>query len=43
LKQFLESKLDHPVAMYADELKGVIKVRGADRSLIELFVYEQGF
>lgn len=43
LKQFLETRLDHPVATYIDELKGTIKVRGADRSLIELFVYEQGF
>ncbi|KAI6189597.1 hypothetical protein M3Y97_00025500 [Aphelenchoides bicaudatus] len=38
LKQFLEAKVEHPVATYIDELKGVIKVRGADRSLIELFM-----
>lgn len=43
MKEFLETTVDHPVATYVDELKGTIKVRGADRSLIERFVYEQGF
>jgi hypothetical protein len=35
----------HPVATHVDELKGLIKVKGADRTLIEQFVYdfESGF
>lgn len=43
LKQFLETKLGQPVATQADEIQGRIRVRGADRSLVEQFVYEAGF
>ncbi|CEF63698.1 39S ribosomal protein L49, mitochondrial [Strongyloides ratti] len=43
LKQFLEDNLKHKVATSVDELKGTIKVKGADRSLLEKFLYEKGF
>uniref|UniRef100_A0A7E4VZS9 Large ribosomal subunit protein mL49 n=1 Tax=Panagrellus redivivus TaxID=6233 RepID=A0A7E4VZS9_PANRE len=43
LKNFLEAELGHPVATYVDELKGMIKVKGAPRKLLEKFVYAQGF
>jgi hypothetical protein len=39
----LEKSLDHPVATHIDEIKGLIKVKGADRSLLERFVYDTGF
>ena len=40
LRNYLESQLGQPVATHVDELKGVIKVKGADRTLIEQFVYD---
>ncbi|CAJ0954601.1 unnamed protein product, partial [Mesorhabditis belari] len=35
LRAYLENKLNHPVATHVDEIKGRIKVKGADRSAIE--------
>ncbi|KAK0410163.1 hypothetical protein QR680_004986 [Steinernema hermaphroditum] len=43
LREFLEAELGHPVATHVDELKGRIKVKGAERSLLERFVFEKGF
>uniref|UniRef100_A0A0N5CD45 Large ribosomal subunit protein mL49 n=1 Tax=Strongyloides papillosus TaxID=174720 RepID=A0A0N5CD45_STREA len=43
LKQYLEEKVSHPVATSVDELKGIIKVKGADRSVLEQFLYDNGF
>ncbi|CAI4231354.1 unnamed protein product [Auanema sp. JU1783] len=43
LVSFLESTLGHPIASHVDELKGRIKVKGAERSLIEKFLFKQGF
>ena len=43
LKTFVESEVGHPIATYVDELKGVIKVRGAPRHVLEKFVFRQGF
>ncbi|VDL64403.1 unnamed protein product [Nippostrongylus brasiliensis] len=43
LRKFLEAELGRPVATHVDELKGRIVVKGADRSLIEKFLFSQGF
>lgn len=43
LKKWLEKQIKHPVATNVDELKGVIKIKGADRSLVEKCLYEFGF
>ncbi|KAI1723934.1 mitochondrial large subunit ribosomal protein (Img2) domain-containing protein [Ditylenchus destructor] len=43
LRSFLERELGQPVATNVDELKNRIKVKGADRSLLEKFVFESGF
>ncbi|KAI6186876.1 hypothetical protein M3Y98_00180900 [Aphelenchoides besseyi] len=43
LKEFLEERAKQPIATHVDELQGRVKVRGADRSLLEAFVYEKGF
>ena len=43
LKMYLEKELGHNVATYVDEFKGFIKVKGADRNLLERFFYERGF
>ena len=43
LRAYLEASLAHPVATHVDELKGRIRVKGADRSLLEQFLYEKGF
>ncbi|GMT11079.1 hypothetical protein PFISCL1PPCAC_2376, partial [Pristionchus fissidentatus] len=43
LRAYLEKELGHSVATHVDELKGRIKVKGADRSLLEMFLFEKGF
>ncbi|GMS80125.1 hypothetical protein PENTCL1PPCAC_2300, partial [Pristionchus entomophagus] len=43
LRWYLEEAVGHPVATHVDELKGRIKVKGADRSLLEKFLFEKGF
>uniref|UniRef100_A0A0N4Z0E5 Large ribosomal subunit protein mL49 n=1 Tax=Parastrongyloides trichosuri TaxID=131310 RepID=A0A0N4Z0E5_PARTI len=43
LKSYLEEKVGHPIATNVDEIKGIIKIKGADRSLVEKFLYEKGF
>uniref|UniRef100_A0A0K0E0T4 Large ribosomal subunit protein mL49 n=1 Tax=Strongyloides stercoralis TaxID=6248 RepID=A0A0K0E0T4_STRER len=43
LKEYLEEEVNHKIATSVDELKGTIRVRGADRSLLEKFLYEKGF
>uniref|UniRef100_A0AC34FTI8 Large ribosomal subunit protein mL49 n=1 Tax=Panagrolaimus sp. ES5 TaxID=591445 RepID=A0AC34FTI8_9BILA len=43
VKEFLENELGHPIATYVDEIKGKIKVKGAQRSLLEKFIFEKGF
>uniref|UniRef100_A0AC35UE59 39S ribosomal protein L49, mitochondrial n=1 Tax=Rhabditophanes sp. KR3021 TaxID=114890 RepID=A0AC35UE59_9BILA len=43
LKTYVEDKVGHPIATSVDELKGTIKVKGADRSLMEQFIYDKGF
>ncbi|MFH4982522.1 hypothetical protein AB6A40_009231 [Gnathostoma spinigerum] len=43
MRRYLEEKLGHPIATNVDELKGQIKVKGADRSLIENFIFDSGF
>uniref|UniRef100_A0A914D5D1 Large ribosomal subunit protein mL49 n=1 Tax=Acrobeloides nanus TaxID=290746 RepID=A0A914D5D1_9BILA len=43
LREFLEKEVNHPIATHVDELKGTIRVKGADRTLLEKFVFEQGF
>jgi len=40
LRIYVERRLGHPIATHVDELKGKIKVKGADRTLIEQFVYD---
>jgi hypothetical protein len=40
MRAYLENRLGHPIATSVDELKGLIKVKGADRTLIEQFVYD---
>uniref|UniRef100_A0A915C3S6 Large ribosomal subunit protein mL49 n=1 Tax=Parascaris univalens TaxID=6257 RepID=A0A915C3S6_PARUN len=43
LRAFLERQLNHPVATNVDELKGIIRVKGADRTLVEKFLFDCGF
>ncbi|VDM42690.1 unnamed protein product [Toxocara canis] len=43
LREFLERELNHPVATNVDELKGIIRVKGADRTLLEKFLFDAGF
>ncbi|VDM56543.1 unnamed protein product [Angiostrongylus costaricensis] len=43
LRQFLECELNRPVATHIDELKGRIVIKGADRSLVEKFLFSKGF
>ncbi|CAJ0586390.1 unnamed protein product, partial [Mesorhabditis spiculigera] len=43
LRSFLEKELGQPVATHIDEMKGRIRVKGADRSLLERFLFEKGF
>ncbi|VDO88367.1 unnamed protein product [Heligmosomoides polygyrus] len=43
LRKFLEAELGRPVATHVDELKGRIVVKGADRSLLEKFLFTKGF
>uniref|UniRef100_A0A0K0CT04 Large ribosomal subunit protein mL49 n=1 Tax=Angiostrongylus cantonensis TaxID=6313 RepID=A0A0K0CT04_ANGCA len=43
LRQFLECELNRPVATHIDELKGRVVVKGADRSLVEKFLFSKGF
>ncbi|GMR59308.1 hypothetical protein PMAYCL1PPCAC_29503 [Pristionchus mayeri] len=43
LRSYLEEAVGHPVTTHVDELKGRIKVKGADRSHLEKFLFEKGF
>ncbi|KAL6742802.1 hypothetical protein Aduo_015911 [Ancylostoma duodenale] len=43
LRQFLEAELGMPIATHVDELKGRIVIKGADRSIVEKFLYTKGF
>ncbi|PIO74569.1 hypothetical protein TELCIR_03410 [Teladorsagia circumcincta] len=43
LREFLETELGMPVATHVDELKGRITIKGADRSLVEKFLFSRGF
>ncbi|CAD5231477.1 unnamed protein product [Bursaphelenchus xylophilus] len=43
LKEFLENRLGHPVAIFANELQSRIVVCGADMTDVEAFVFEKGF
>ncbi|VDK17909.1 unnamed protein product [Anisakis simplex] len=43
LREYLENELKHPVATNVDELKGIIRVKGADRTLLEKFLFDCGF
>ncbi|XGW05617.1 hypothetical protein V3C99_016181 [Haemonchus contortus] len=43
LREFLENELGMPVATHVDELKGRITIKGADRSLVEKFLFSRGF
>lgn len=43
LKQFVEDKVEHPIATYVDELKGLIKIKGAPKYVLEQFVFNKGF
>jgi len=40
LRIYLEKYLGHPIATNVDELKGIIRIKGADRALVEQFVYD---
>jgi len=40
LRFYLEKYLGHPIATNVDELKGIIRIKGADRALVEQFVYD---
>ncbi|KIH60757.1 hypothetical protein ANCDUO_08981 [Ancylostoma duodenale] len=42
LRQFLEAELGMPIATHVDELKGRIVIKGADRSIVEKFLYTKG-
>ncbi|KJH43880.1 hypothetical protein DICVIV_10112 [Dictyocaulus viviparus] len=43
LRKFLASEFGKTVATHVDELKGRIVIKGADRSLIEKFLFAKGF
>lgn len=43
LREFLEREVGHLIGTNIDELKGLIKIKGADRSLVEQFIYDSGF
>uniref|UniRef100_A0A914I5R0 Large ribosomal subunit protein mL49 n=1 Tax=Globodera rostochiensis TaxID=31243 RepID=A0A914I5R0_GLORO len=40
LRAYLEKRLGYPIATHVDELKGKIRIKGADRTLVEQFVYD---
>ncbi|KAE9548397.1 hypothetical protein FO519_008391 [Halicephalobus sp. NKZ332] len=37
LKKFVEDEVGHPIGTFVDELKGIIKIRGAPRHVLEEF------
>ncbi|VDP10835.1 unnamed protein product [Soboliphyme baturini] len=43
LATFLQAKLGHPVGTHVNEAQGKIRVKGADRSLVEQFLIASGF
>lgn len=43
LKAYLEQKVGRPVATHVNEPQGKIRVKGADRSLVEQFLWHCGF
>ncbi|ETN77852.1 hypothetical protein NECAME_03024 [Necator americanus] len=43
LREFLEKELCKPIATHVDELKGRIVIKGADRAIIEKFLFTKGF
>ncbi|VDN21147.1 unnamed protein product [Gongylonema pulchrum] len=43
IREYLEERLQHPVATHVDELKGFMRIKGADRALVEECLYYFGF
>uniref|UniRef100_A0A915JTI4 Large ribosomal subunit protein mL49 n=1 Tax=Romanomermis culicivorax TaxID=13658 RepID=A0A915JTI4_ROMCU len=43
LKQYLTQKVGHTIATHVNEPQGKIRVKGADRSLVEQFLWDCGF
>lgn len=43
IREYLEEYLHHPVATHVDELKGFIRIKGADRAVVEQCLYDFGF
>ncbi|VDN00962.1 unnamed protein product [Thelazia callipaeda] len=43
MREYLEERLQHPIATHVDELKGCIKIKGADRAVVEQCLYDFGF
>lgn len=43
MREYLEEYLQHPVATQVDELKGLIRIKGADRAVVEQCLYDFGF
>ncbi|VDK86429.1 unnamed protein product [Litomosoides sigmodontis] len=43
MREYLEEYLHHPIATHVDELKGFIRIKGADRAVVEQCLYDFGF
>ncbi|CAG9531623.1 unnamed protein product [Cercopithifilaria johnstoni] len=43
IREYLEKYLHHPIATHVDELKGFIRIKGAERALVEQCLYDFGF
>ncbi|MCP9259688.1 putative 39S ribosomal protein L49, mitochondrial [Dirofilaria immitis] len=43
MREYLEEYLQHPIATHVDELKGFIRIKGADRAVVEQCLYDFGF